>query len=197
MTVEMNWEMFDKKLNECKDVTVDGNKCDVEGCLVGHYGYILKDNNHNAYRVLVGDDGLICFQSLDGAYYDETHQEYSYFEPIDFWYGTVGGAYDTEETFTDRVLGSIVMLVREFNYKYGSATVYEYTPEQYRKLVCEDDSVVDDETAKVFLTYEPECAYIGIEKTNGEYWVYGAHNDHQVSDEEEIVKILQSEHQAE
>ncbi len=195
MTVEMNWEMFDNKLNECAEVTVDGNKCDVTGCLVGHYGYILKDNNHNVYRVLVGDDGLICFQSLDSAFYDDTKEEYYYDEPRDVWYGTVGGAYDTVDTHTESVFDTVIMLIHEFNRKYGSSTVYEYTPEQYRKLVCADDSVVDDETATVYLTYEPECAYIGIEKTNGEYWIYGAHNDHQVSDVEEIVNILQSEHQ--
>lgn len=196
MTAEMNWEMFDEKLNECEKVTVVGNKCDVTGCLVGHYGYMLKDDNHNVYRVLVGDDGLVCFQSLDCAYYTDDNEEY-YDEPLDFWYGTVGGAYQNDEILTEDVFDTVMMLVREFNYKYGSATVYEMTPKQYREMVCEDDSVVDDETAKVYLTYEEECAYIGVEKTNGEYWVYGAHNDHRVSDVEEIIEVLHSEHQAE
>ncbi len=190
--MKLDWEKFDSMLNDSEKVTVVGNKCDVTGCLVGHYGYILKDTNHNVYRVLVGDDGLICFQSLECAFYTDDNEEY-YDEPTDFWYGTVDGPFNDEVDVFDTVM----MLVREFNYKYGSSTVYEYTPKQYREMVCDDDTIVDDETATVYLTYEEECAYIGVEKTNGEYWIYGAHNDHRVSDVEEIIKILHSEHKAE
>ena len=194
--MKLDWEMFDHMLNECEKVTVVGNKCDVTGCLVGHYGYILKDDNHNVYRVLVGDDGLICFQSLDSAFYTDNNEEY-YDEPLDYWYGTVGGGYDTVERHTTQVFDTVMMLIRDFNYKCGSSTIYEYTPKQYREMVCDDDCIVDDETATVYVSYEPECAYIGVEKTNGEYWIYGAHNDHRVESVEEIYNILQSEHVAE
>lgn len=145
--------------------------------------------NRNAYRVFVGENGGVCFQCMECAYM--YNGEYAYDEPIDFWAGdSIGYSFAKSDVNTEMVFDTIMMLVRETTRKYGSVTVYEYTVDEYRQNVCENDCVVDENTKHIYVNFDIDCPYIGIETNNGEYYVYGAKFDSKVSCDEMYDKLL-------
>ena len=117
--VTINFDLLTETLknNNVQIICVD----ECGDMFVGDMCYMLK-YNRNVYRVFVGGNGLLCFQLVQYAF-DVNGDEY-YDDALDIWYGTVSSILETEKTFTDEMYNTIMMLMRETEYK-KLKTIYE------------------------------------------------------------------------
>lgn len=147
--------------------------------------FMIKSGKYNnVYRVFAYyDKDEILVQCCGCAYYYDGKEMYD--EAIDFNGGHIKLTFSDEVDDWTEMIERIISMHNEW---VGAVTVYEYTKEEYQSMVC--DTLPDDNAVTIYCTWDDECPYIGVELENGEYWVYGAHNDHQVNDVESIIDAL-------
>lgn len=147
--------------------------------------FMLKYGEYNnVYRIFAYfDRNEILVQCCGCAWYYDGEERYD--EAIDFNGGQVKlMSIDTVDDWVD----TIERVLKMQNLVDGAVTVYEYTPDEYRSMVY--DTLPDENARKIYYIWDDKCPYIGVELNNGEYWVYGAHNDHRVESVEEIIDVL-------
>lgn len=74
--------------------------------------------------------------------------------------------------------------------KAGEYEVLRLTEEEHLEMFECESTFDDGELAYLYVSTNEECPYIGVEKTNGELWIYGARVDGQVDTLEEVIDYL-------
>ncbi len=74
--------------------------------------------------------------------------------------------------------------------KVDEYDILRLTEEEHVKMFGEESTFDDGKLAFLYVSTNEECPYIGVEKTNGALWVYGARVDMQVDTLEEVIGFL-------
>lgn len=74
--------------------------------------------------------------------------------------------------------------------KVDEYEILRLTEEEHVKMFGEESTFDDGKLAFLYVSTNEECPYIGVEKTNGALWVYGARVDMQVDTLEEVIEFL-------